>query len=68
MLQASFIAYPLYNKLKRMYLVHRVYPDPRSVNLDFVRVHGGVGDENLGVFHDFRLSDPNFFVQDEPVV
>ena len=36
--------------------------------LDFVRVHGGVGDEDSGVLHARRLPHPRPFLQDEALV
>lgn len=46
-------------------LVHGVHPDPRAVNLDLVGIHGSVGDQDLRVLDDLRLSHPDFLVQDE---
>lgn len=46
-------------------LVHGVHPDPRAVNLDFVGIHGSVGNQDLRVLDDLRLSHPDLLVQDE---
>lgn len=46
-------------------LVHGVDPDPRAVNLDLVGIHGGVGNQDLRVLDDLRLSHPDLLVQDE---
>mmetsp|Transcript_40486 Transcript_40486/g.96218 ORF Transcript_40486/g.96218 Transcript_40486/m.96218 type:complete len:301 (-) Transcript_40486:646-1548(-) len=50
------------------HLLHRLRADPRAVDLNLVRVHGGVGDEDLGILDALRLPDPDLLVQDEPLV
>lgn len=46
-------------------LIDAVHFDPGSVNFDFIRIHGCVGDENFGVFHALGLSRPDGLVEQE---
>lgn len=47
----------------RSRLVHGVYPNSRTVNLDFVGIHSGIRDKNLCVLHHLRLPHPDLLVQ-----
>ncbi len=42
--------------------------DPRPEDLDLVRVHGCVGDEDLGILEALRLVDAELLVEDEALV
>lgn len=46
-------------------LVHGVYPNPRTIDLNLVGVHSGIRDENLCVLHHLRLPHPDLLVQYE---
>eukprot|EP00963_Diacronema_lutheri_P005338 scaffold416_cov329-Pavlova_lutheri.AAC.6 len=50
------------------HLLQALGPDSCAIELELVGVHGGVGDQYLGVFHPFGLSDPRLLVQQEPVI
>ena len=46
-------------------LRHPLHLHPRAEDLDLVRVHRRVGDQDLGVLHSLRLVHPDFLVQQE---
>merc|ERR1719231_991660 len=47
------------------HLAQRVDPHPRPVNLDLVRIHRGVSQQDLCILDALRLPNPNLLVQDE---
>ena len=49
-------------------LGHRVHAHARAVDLDLVRVHRRVRDEDLGVFDPPWLADADRLVEDKPLV
>ena len=53
---------------RAVYLLHGVHPHPRPIDLDLVCVHGGVGDQDLGVLYALRLPHANLLVQDEAFI
>jgi hypothetical protein len=42
-----------------------VHFDPRAKYLDLIRVHGGVGNENLRVLETFRTVDAYHLIENE---
>ena len=34
-------------------LIHAIYFDPTSVDFNLIRVHAGVGDQNLAIFQNY---------------
>ena len=49
------------------HLGHAVDLDAAAVDFDFVRVHGGVGNEDFGFFHAFGLSHADRLVEEKAV-
>lgn len=49
-------------------LLHAVDPDAGAIDLDLVRVHGGVGDQDVRVLDALRLPHADALVQDEALI
>lgn len=50
------------------YLAHTIRADSCAINLDFIGVHGRVGNENLRVFDPLWLAHTNFLIEDEALL
>mmetsp|Transcript_46684 Transcript_46684/g.74682 ORF Transcript_46684/g.74682 Transcript_46684/m.74682 type:complete len:231 (-) Transcript_46684:59-751(-) len=58
----------LFRRLDLAHFGHGVDAHARAVDLDLVRVHRRVGDEDLGVLDPLRVPYVELLVQDEPLV
>lgn len=57
-----------FGRLDLRHLGHGVDAHARAVDLDLVRVHGGVGDQDLGIIHAAGLAHAEALVEDETLV